>query len=512
MNATAAVDSKGNYLKELFARHGSRLHKENEPGAQSNEFISHKILEEELMRVRNVDAEKTKIIEKELIAAYNRRGYSEADVEKLLKAQSEGNNDEYRQIVLKHAKDFEGHQKFVWAAEEYFEAGDFKKAAEIWAQAGREGVCDGKEFLYAAECLIKTGIESKEAYRQMAEEARKLIAEKKKEYGWSTRDLAHDTLGMCLHYAGDKEGALEAFGKIGSDPYDNLKSKINYLVWIEDWEGAVKLEKELLSLDGGPNSYYHLERIVEYSKKAGMRSEGAKALWRLGRFMDAARIVYDITKNKTIFFDAAQAYSKRGSPLEAEFFRYVLKDAREGILYRISKGEKGLEQLNKTIGLIHAAYELPVPPINKGVLSLSETENRRLANELYKEFLQKKKKTKKRGLPKLLSEFILYRALEHALAGGSKSYRMEEALKGGFAGMPWKRPVISSLPPELKKIWQDNLDEDTCDNVLMAAKAFEEGGYYKEAKGSYLKASLLGDAARMEKLIEEGKVQSSPKV
>jgi tetratricopeptide (TPR) repeat protein len=280
-------------------------------------------------------------------------------------------------------------------------------------------------------------------------------------------------------------------------------------VWIEDWEGAVKLQKELLSIDG-MNIYYHLECMVEYSKKAGMREIEATSLWRLGRFLEAAKIVYDIKKDKKIFFDAAQVYLKRGGPLEAEFFRDVWRHASTEISYKMPKGKEGLEQFNKTVKLIHAAYELPIPAINKGVLSLNETENKRRANEFYKEFVQKKKKTKKRDLPKLL--FTLYRALEHALGGGAESYRIKEALKEGFVGMPRKRPYILSLPPELKEIWQHNLENDTVDNVLMAAKTFEEGGYYKEAKESYLKASLPEDATRMDKLIEDSKTQDPPKV
>lgn len=514
---TSEADTRA-IVRELFAKNQSRFPKEGEPPVRSNRFIGMHILEEGLMQARKEkDVEKEKIFEKELKDEYSIRfGHNIEEVENYLKALIDGNPEERKKIELKKAASSEEVKRFEWAAEEYYEAREYKKSAEAWVKAAHN-LGSSYLFIFAAKCLMEGGVKKEEAYGMMAEELRKFIKQREEKEGWwYHRDEAYTNFGEVLHQAGDREAALEAFGKIGGGDYHGLESAIHYLVRIEDWKRAVQYQKKLISSGNAHREFDNL-RLAEYCKRAGLKRDEAEALWKAGRYLDGARIAYEITNDRGMFYRAAKGYLHQRSSRDFDFFDGVWKHVEHVLMSEEKNDEDRLNMVHKVFVVLHSAYSLPAPPEpDKSILSLNREEHGKLVQEKYNEFAKKLKVTKSAAVPALLSEFGLVISMEHAILYGLETMKVKDILRSAFGKITRKRPLEVSIHPELREIWQKAIESEKSiigyDPVEMAGRSFEEGEYYKEAKERYLKASLLTDTARMDKLIKEGKSQTPPKV
>lgn len=466
--------------------------------------------EEELLALIEQKGERGDVLKDQLRKAYKMRGMSNEEADDYLRALWEKNNERRQEILLGLAGRFETAGRFEWAAQEYFEAKDFNKAAAMWINSGRIG--PAKNFLFAAECLIKIGQGKEEAYRAMADEVKEYINRKNGEFPdyWFGMTESYEVLGECLHAAGDTKCALIAFKKTADDNQsDQLNIEVSYLETIGDWQGAFRVMKKLID-DFESGDY---ARLAGLANKAGLRREEAKALWRGGRYLESARIVAQVAGDKEIFYKAAKLYDKQGSKRTLEFFYGVWREIRSYSFRKVPQPTETPEEVfQKTLGLIefvYLAYGLTPPGVDKENLSATTTEHREKANELYREFSERKKATKKKDLSNLLLEPIFAKMVVHATLGKVDYANLADVLRWGFVGMAFKRPIESSLSPELRVIWEKAKEYEKWfmegDSVEMAARAYEEGGYFKEARARYLKANLFDDAKRMEEFIDTTK-------
>lgn len=481
----------------------------NDPGEclRSERYHSIQTQEEELLALIKQKGKGVKFLQEQLMGAYRARGMNREEVLDFLGALLEKNNERRQEVLLGLAGRFETAGQFAWAAQEYFEAKDFNKAAAMWINSGRIG--PARNFLFAAECLIKTGQEKEEAYGVMAEEAKEYINRTREEHGYGYRlgkTESYGVLGECLHAAGDTQGALIAFKKTaGDDQFEQLRVEASYLETIGDWQGAFRAMKELID-EFESDNYENLARLAN---KAGLRKEEVKALWRGGRYLESARMVAQETGNKEIFKEAAKLYDKQGSIRTRDFFYNVWKETRSYLFRKFLNPDTPPEETyQKTLDLIefvYSAYSLTPPVVEQINLSLTTLEHQKKADELYREFSERKKTTKKKDLPNLFLEPTFAKMVVHAALGRLSFYKLGDVLRWGFVGMAFKRPIESSLSPELQEIWGKAKEREKWvvggDSVEMAARVYEEGGYFKEAKARYLKANLFDDAKRMEELI-----------
>lgn len=477
--------------------------KRDEFSFRRDEYILIESIEKEYLKSAQPERDH---FEEILRGKYWSRDFEKEDIENYLTALSNDNTDERKRILLKTAAKFEKAGRLVWAAEEYFEAGEMKKAIEVLIKRGHEPSSEGEEFLWAADCLIQGGTDKKQAHLSMSEEFKKMMAEKRaQEHSWTR---IYNNFGECLHRAGEKEEALKAFmqGQFRKD--DKLEAGRDYLARIEEWERAAEFQKKLID-----KNYYGYWRddnlkLAEYYHKAGLKKEEAQALWQAGNYLEAARIASEITKNKKYFLKAAEQYSKIRPRKQAYFVNKVWNWFDEGCLnvcYDSSIEENKKEQLNRIHELltsVFSAYSLPLPPKISSEPGETKESHKEIATKLYDEFQEKKKTAKQAQIRTILSSFSFIEALEHAILADISLYKFKDFFREAFKGTTCPRPIESNLTPEAKKLWEEAAKEEInmlgYDPVEMAGRAYEEGGYYKQAKERYLKAGLLDDAERME--------------
>ncbi len=221
---------------------------------------------------------------------YWSRGFEKEDIENYLVALSNNDPNGRKKVFMKVADKFEQAGRLIYAAENYFEAGKTEKTAELLIKEGNQSFSGGKEFLWAADCLVQGGVNEQQAYLRMSEELKRMIdIKERKRESTSTLYNYYGYLGECLHRAGQKEEALKAFINSEHEKSDKLRAGKNYCVRIEDWLGAAKFQKEMVD-----HHYYdahdnYLE-LAEYYHKAGLKKEEAKTLWDARDYLDAAKV------------------------------------------------------------------------------------------------------------------------------------------------------------------------------------------------------------------------------
>jgi len=508
------MNRKEELIHQLRENYKSSFENKGGLSFRSENYILTGIIEKELVNSKKLNGtEKAGLLEELLRERCQYRGFeNQEEIDNYIEAVSNGDSNERQRILLKAAEKFEKAERLVYAAEEYFEAGKFKKAAEVLVKSGHQDLYSG-EFLMAAYCLVKAGVKKEKAYSKMSEEIRKMITIKKEKYG---RSLARDyyNLGECLHNAGKREDALRAFMDAELEKYDKLQVGKNYLASIGEFERAAKFQKKLIEEENLRPRDCYLE-LAEYYNKAGLKREEADALWKARNFLEAARIAFEITKNKEVFLKAAGAYRsirpERQSRFVDNIWGWFGRSCQNMYDYFRDKsikesGEERLDKIHDLLVSFCSAYSLPIPQKISYEVKETVKSHKEIADKLYKEFQEKRRSAKGVQLKNLLSDSSLVKAIEYAVLGGFYVYEVEDIFERAFKGFSCPRPFESKLTSEVKKLWQEAGEWEIrwigYNPIEMAARAYEEGGYYKEARERYLKASLQDDARRMEKLIK----------
>ncbi len=212
---------------------------------------------------------------------------------------------------------------------------------------------------------------------------------------------------------------------------------------------------------------------------------------------------FEIKKDKRYFLEAGKAYDSIGSQRVGYFRTEVwnwLKRSCDYIYYHhINK----IEKVHQLFTCLYSAYSLPLPQKISSEPKETVENHRKTATKLYDEFQKKRQSVKKDvQIKNLLSDNNFVLALEHAALGNIEIYRLKDILEAAFKGISCPRPIESNLTPEMQKLWEKTKEKEVIsigyDPIEMAGRAYEEGGYYQEAKTRYLKINLLNDAKRME--------------
>jgi len=502
-------------ITQVMEKYNISSSQENRSSFRSRDYLLTEALENEFLKSNEKnDLEKTRSFEEILRARYQQRGFEKEDIETYLRALSNGDFDERKKIILKTAVEFERNGKFLFAAEEYFEAGEKKKAAEVLIKGGRKFWSDGNPFVLAAMCLVESGADKEKAYLEMSEELKKLINMRKKKSDCMGGSLTqvYIYLGDCLHEADKKDEALKAYMDAESgDEYEKLKVARDYLTSIGEWKRAAEFKKKLIdyNYDNWPKDYFEL---AEYYRKAGMKKEEAEALWSGGDFLGGAQIAFELTKNKKYFLKAAEAY-RSIRPERLRNFRENIWDYFDDKCYKMHFDEsikrdkmKMLNRFHELFVFVYSAYSLPLPKKISYTITDTIESHKKIAEEAFDKFKKERETVKGVQLKNLLSDSTLVQLLERGILGGASYYDIEEIFKYSFKGFSCPKPVKSNLIPDVQKLWEEAIKEEKedlgYDPVEMAGRAYEKAGHYKEARERYLKAGFLSDAKRMEELVK----------
>lgn len=526
------------------------------PGFIHYESMLRKVLAEEIL-VLDPSSEERREAELQLARACSHSGFSDEDSTMYMNSLFELKGDECRRIVLKIAKRLEQEEHYETASQLYLEANEFTKSAELMLKASWlfSGTNHHEEkFLAATEVLIQGGENKANAYGKMAQivmkEIRRDAKEVNKEIHGAEKDGGTYTgygcnsdlfyvFGECLYHSGKKDESMIPFKEMGNHtPYD-MRPAVSFLEEQNDLLRALEIQKLVAEANPYDDAYVHL---ADLHSRLGQKKEQANALWMAGKKMEAARLAYSITRDRSFFLKAAEYYNKKKSGRERTFFDNVWglsqfwELSKKGNSWElpdpnsITEKKRKMEALHNLFSFVCIAYSLPVPPkIDELVFAMSRGDHRQKAKELGMEFKRRKELTKstkrsiksadnaprlpgmkiprkrKEDLTQLLSEPILFHALSHACLAGEQDYDIRVILRSAFLGLPRKRPVESTLPPKLLEMWRAAVTLDQPDPVEMAGRAYEEGEYYKEAHERYLKANLFEDAKRMEQLMRFSK-------
>jgi tetratricopeptide (TPR) repeat protein len=574
------------FEKKVYERSKAILEKTGFPKLHHYESALRNVLAEEIL-ILDPSSKERKVAENLLMRGCLYSGFGEDESKEYIAALCQMKGEECKRIVLQCAEKFEKAQSYRHASHMYLEAGEFRKAAGLLlALVAERGTNEGgDEFLVVAEMLIQGGEERTKAYADMAENVKRLIRGEQKEISLEIKKAEKDgccytgefdsrpdlyiTLGQCLYYAGNKEEAMKAFKEVSvNSPAYEMTGAVYFLEDQNDIAGAIEIQKIIADYDNNETEWM---KLADLHSKLGQTKEQANAMWMAGKRIEAARLAYSITQDKTCFLKAAEAYSRMRSYREPEFFTRVWSKAE---YWRLSEpdphndpdphamhdkktferkqkalNEKRLESLHELFTFVYLAHSLPAPAgPDKSMLSLSKEECKKTAGALWEEFGKRKgkdpvkkrttqlakkmqsikaaeseqqskqkqpeqkqsespgsetarKKAPKTDLKALLSEPLLAKAFYHAVLAGVADYEINRLIRWAFIGMPRKRPVESTLTPALLKMWRGVVGSNSFDPVEAAGRAYEEGGYFKEAQEKYLKANLSDDAKRMDALI-----------
>ena len=477
-------------LREPHAHLFKRAEK-GEANVESIRVVWRGTLEEELRA--HPRGEFAQDVRQELLTCYGNDGYRDGLAEKLLEAVEQGNDAERRRIIEQKAGEWEARGRHNFVADELQSIGEWKRSGQAWLKASVNSF-DGREYLFAAESFARGG----ESYKKSAARVAELVQARLASYGekvWEHRKL-FSTLGQLWEKAGEHGKALTAYKKFpggGGNDYDRRKVEFDY--WLDNgrWRKALRAHEKFLQVV--PNLTEH-DYLVLAELRARTRDwKGfAEALWKAREFLPAVRSAFELTGDKSYFKRAGEAYSRGKWVLTRQFYESVRRLAEQK-LYESGGVAKALE-------IMHSAYGLPAPPEIEQ--QLTPQQHWQTAVELTAQFVQARKSVKGKKILELLGKGLHARALLHA----EKSDRAGELLfhnelKKVFKGVPHPRLPLAGLPEEVERLAEGARSSQHYvgpDPHQMAGRAYEEGGFYKEAAAAYKKAELPDDFERVSAL------------
>jgi|GEM_PF-6348588 len=122
------------------------------------------------------------------------------------------------------------------------------------------------------------------------------------------REGLNAVLGRIYHESGDHNNAYKYFIAAEIEQDEKLKTETWYAYKLEDYERAAKSFERYKKIQ--EISTDDSEWLAEIYHKTGEWKKEATTLWSILRYFDAAKIVYEYTKDPIVFRNAAEAYLK----------------------------------------------------------------------------------------------------------------------------------------------------------------------------------------------------------